>query len=75
MNLSADAKDSVEANEKAGRLPSLEEQTPGLDTEQDARMLRDATAYYGDAGELGDLPKSAAEPDKKQLRRDSQSPR
>ncbi len=75
MNMSADAKDSVEENEKAGRLPSLEEQTPGLDTAQDARTLRDATAYYGDAGELGDRPKSAAEPDKKQLRRDSQSPR
>ncbi len=75
MNMTADAKDSVEANEKAGRLPSLEEQTPGLDIEQDARTLRDATAYYVDAGELGDIPKSAAESDKKQPRRDSQSPR
>ncbi len=75
MNMTADAKDSVEENEKAGRLPSLEEQTPGLDTEQDARTLRDAKAYYGDAGELGDFPMSAAEPDKKQPRRDSQSPR
>lgn len=33
-------------DEMAGRLPSLEAQTPGLDTMQDARTLQDAEAYY-----------------------------
>ncbi len=30
----------------SGRLPSLAAQTPGLDTEQEARTLRDAATYY-----------------------------
>ncbi len=75
MNMPADAKDRTEESEKAGRLPSLEEQTPGLDTEQDARTLRDAKAYYGDAGEPGDPPTPAAEPDKKEPQRGAQPPR
>lgn len=75
MNMSADAKDRVEENEKAGRLPSLEEQTPGLDTEQDARTLRDAEAYYAGAGEPGDPSKPAAELDNKELQRGSPAPR
>jgi len=33
--------------EQAARLPSLEEQTPGLDTAQERRMAEDARAYYG----------------------------
>jgi hypothetical protein len=32
--------------DEAARLPSLEEQTPGLDTEQEQRTLRDAEAFY-----------------------------
>ncbi len=75
MNMTADAKDRAEESEKAGRLPSLEEQTPGLDTEQDARTLQDAKAYYVAAGEPGDFPKPAAEPDKKEPQRGLQSPR
>lgn len=66
MNMTADAKGSMKESEQAGRLPSLEEQTPGLDTEQDARTLRDAKAYYAVAGEPGDPPMPAAEPDKKE---------
>ena len=75
MNMSVDAKDRAEESEKAGRLPSLEEQTPGLDTEQDARTLRDAEAYYAIAGESDDPPIPAAKPDKKEPLRGLQSPR
>lgn len=32
--------------EQAGRLPSLEEQTPGLDTEQVAQTDADAEAFF-----------------------------
>ncbi len=74
MNMTADAKDRAEESEKAGRLPSLEEQTPGLDTEQDARTLRDAEAYYGAAGAPGDPPVTV-EPDEKASPRDAQVPR
>ena len=75
MNMTADAKDRAEESEKARRLPSLEAQTPGLDTEQDARTLRDAEAYYAVAGEPGDPPMPAAEPDKVEPPRGSQLPR
>lgn len=42
--------------ELAGRLPSLEEQTPGLDTEQVRRTDKDAVAYYsrGESSDEGD---------------------
>lgn len=75
MNMTADAKDKADESEKAGRLPSLEEQTPGLDTEQDARTLRDAKAFYGAAGEPGDSSIPAAEPDKKEQPRGAHPPR
>ena len=38
-------------DEKAGRLPSLAAQTPGLDVEQEARTLLDAEAYYAGSDE------------------------
>ncbi len=75
MNMTTDTKDHAEESEKAGRLPSLEEQTPGLDTAQDARPLRDAKAFYGGAGEPGDPPLPLAEPDEKAPPRDVQPPR
>jgi hypothetical protein len=37
----------TQRGEQAGRLPSLEEQTPGLDTAQERRMAEDARAFYG----------------------------
>lgn len=39
--------EAVPREERAGRLPSLEEQTPGLDVAQERRMAVDARAYYG----------------------------
>lgn len=39
--------------EQAGRLPSLEEQTPGLDTEQVRRTDEDAVAFYSRGGGQG----------------------
>jgi len=36
--------------EQAGRLPSLEEQTPGLDTETVERTDADAQAFFGGEG-------------------------
>jgi hypothetical protein len=49
----------VEGGDEAARLPSLEEQTPGLDQQQDQRTLRDAETFYGaaagaDAGPVDD---------------------
>jgi len=37
----------VARGEQAGRLPSLEQQTPGLDVAQERRMADDARAYFG----------------------------
>jgi len=37
----------------SGRLPSLAAQMPGLDTEQEARTLGDAKAYFEDEGTGG----------------------
>ena len=45
--------DRVEASDEAARLPSLEEQTPGLDREQEQATLRDAKAFYGAGGDRG----------------------
>jgi hypothetical protein len=39
-------RDIAEGADQAARLPSLEEQTPGLDTEQEQRTLRDAERFY-----------------------------
>lgn len=51
------ARDEATSNEEeargemAGRLPSLEEQTPGLDTDQERRTEADARAFFeGGAG-------------------------
>ncbi|MDQ6832058.1 MAG: universal stress protein [Chloroflexota bacterium] len=46
MNMNADSMDIADEEERAGRLPSLAAQTPGLDTDQGARTRRDAEAYY-----------------------------
>jgi len=40
----------VTGADEAARLLSLEEQTPGLDREQEEATLRDAKAFYGDGG-------------------------
>lgn len=40
-------RDITEGADTAARLPSLEEQTPGLDTEQEQRTLNDARTFYG----------------------------
>ncbi len=53
MNMTADSMDSVNEDEQVGRLPSLAAQTPGLDTGQEARTLRDAEAYYAGSNDPG----------------------
>ena len=45
--------DRVEGSDEAARLPSLEEQTPGLDREQEQATLRDAKAFYGADSDRG----------------------
>jgi HSP20 family protein len=57
---------TAQRGEQAGRLPSLEEQTPGLDTAQERRMSDDARAYYGQgqdrAQSQGQTPAEAQNP-------------
>ena len=51
-----------ERGELAGRLPSLEEQTPGLDTAQVAQTDQDAEAFFSkdtDTGEQASAEKFA----------------
>jgi hypothetical protein len=43
-----------EGSDEAARLPSLEEQTPGLDRAQDEKTLKDARAFYGAQDNRGD---------------------
>jgi hypothetical protein len=47
-------RDIVEGSDEAARLPSLEEQTPGLDREQEEQTLQDARAFYGKQSDKGD---------------------
>jgi hypothetical protein len=44
----------AQGSDEAGRLPSLEAQTPGLDREQDEQTLKDAKAFYGAKGSQSD---------------------
>ncbi len=53
MNINADSMDSTDGDERTGRLPSLAAQTPGIDTEREARTLPDAEAYYAASGAWG----------------------
>ena len=49
--MSTNDKRDEERGDMAGRLPSLEEQTPGFDTEQVQQTDRDAEAFFStDAG-------------------------
>ncbi len=52
--MSADDKEQTPRGEQAGRLPSLEEQTPGLDTEQEHQTEADAHAFFEREGGEGD---------------------
>jgi len=58
--------EAVPREERVGRLPSLEEQTPGLDAAQERRMADDARAYYGVAQDRaqpeGQTPTAAQRP-------------
>lgn len=45
--MSANDKRDGERGEMAGRLPSLEEQTPGMDTAQVRQTDADAEAFFG----------------------------
>lgn len=47
-------KDEQDREDLAGRLPSLEEQTPGLDDQQVRRTDDDAVAYYSRGTEQGE---------------------
>jgi hypothetical protein len=47
-------RDVATGSEEAARLPSLEEQTPGLDRAQEEKTLQDARAFYGAQGSADD---------------------
>ena len=52
--MSANDERDEQRGDMAGRLPSLEEQTPGLDTEQVRRTDADAEAFFGGDGDASD---------------------
>jgi len=56
-----DQQNHEDEQDRAGRLPSLEEQTPGLDEAQEEKTRRDAEAYFAREGqeERGDTARQS----------------